>query len=80
MGRYGAFPYGTNRMLFEDWTHLNDPRILSNPHEIGAGFWFGDYLTRFITLRRVNIQGVRFGLWTPPKAGDAATSTARHRA
>ena len=29
MGRYGAFPYGTNRMLFEDWTHLNDPRILS---------------------------------------------------
>ena len=70
MGRYGAFPYGTNRMLFEDWTHLNDPRILSNPHEIGAGFWFGDYLTRFITLRRVNIQGVRFGLWTPPKAGD----------
>ena len=33
MGRYGAFPYGTNRMVFEDWTHLNDPRILSNVHE-----------------------------------------------
>lgn len=67
---YGAFPYGTNRMLFEDWTHLNDPRILSNVHENPTGFWFGDYLTRFITLRRVNIQGLRFGIWTPPKAGD----------
>jgi hypothetical protein len=57
-------------MVFEDWTHLNDPRILSNSHEVGAGFVFGDYLTRFITLRRVNIQGVRFGIWTPVKAGD----------
>ena len=70
MGRYGVFPYGTNRMVFEDWTHLNDPRILSNPHEVPSGFVFGDYLTRFITLRRVNIQGTRFGLWTPIKAGD----------
>ena len=38
MGRYGVFPYGTNRMLFEDWTHLNDPRILSNVHENPTGF------------------------------------------
>jgi hypothetical protein len=70
MGRYGAFPYATNRMVFEDWTHLNDPRILASEHERPAGFLFADYLTRFITLRRVNIQGVRFGVWAPPKAGD----------
>jgi hypothetical protein len=70
MGRYGAFPYATNHMVFEDWTHLNDPGILGSVHEVPAGFLFQDYLTRFITLRRVNIQGVRYGIWTPPKAGD----------
>jgi parallel beta-helix repeat protein len=70
IGRYGAFPYGTNRMVFEDWTQLNDPSILRNPFEVGSGFYFGDYLTRFITLRRANIQGLRFGVWTPIKAGD----------
>ncbi len=70
MGRYGVFPYATNRMVFEDWTHLNDPKILANEHEVPAGFVFADYLTRFITLRRVNIQGTRFGVWTPIKGGD----------
>jgi hypothetical protein len=70
IGYYGAFPYATNRMLFEDWTQLNDPGILRNQFENPTGFVFGDYLTRFITLRRANIQGLRFGVWTPIKAGD----------
>ena len=68
--KYGAFPYATNRMVFEDWTQLNDARLLSNVHEPGTGFVFGDYLTRYVTLRRVNIQGARVGIWTPVKAGD----------
>jgi|RhiMethySRZTD1v2_1073278.scaffolds.fasta_scaffold06119_14 hypothetical protein len=70
IGYYGVFPYGTNRMVFEDWTQLNDPSILRNPFEKPSGFVFGDYLTRFITLRRVNLQGLRFGVYTPIKAGD----------
>jgi G8 domain len=70
LGRYGAFPYATNRMVFEDWTQLNDPSILRNQLEVPMGFVFGDYLTRFITLRRVNLQGLRFGVWAPIKAGD----------
>lgn len=70
IAHYGAFPYATNRMVFEDWTHLNDPRPLASDHLGTAGFSFGDYLTRFVTLRRVDIQGVRFGVWVPPKAGD----------
>ena len=68
--KYGAFPYATNRMVFEDWTQLNDSRLLSVEHEPGTGFVFGDYLTRFVTLRRVNIQGARVGVWVPIKGGD----------
>jgi hypothetical protein len=68
--KYGAFPYATNRMVFEDWTHLNDSRLLAVEHEPGTGFVFGDYLTRFVTLRRVNIQGARVGVWVPIKGGD----------
>jgi parallel beta-helix repeat protein len=68
--KYGAFPYATNRMVFEDWTQLNDARTLASPHETAAGFVFGDYLTRFITLRRLNLQGLRVGVWTPIKGGD----------
>jgi hypothetical protein len=67
--KYGAFPYATNRMVFEDWTQLNDSRLLA-AGEGGTGFVFGDYLTRFITLRRVNIQGAQVGVWTPIKGGD----------
>jgi hypothetical protein len=70
LGWYGAFPYATNRMLFEDWTHLNDPRTLSNANEFHTGFFFGDYPTRFVTLRRVDLQGLRYGLQAPVKAGD----------
>ena len=57
-------------MVFEDWTHLNDSRLLAVDHEPGTGFVFGDYLTRFVTLRRVNIQGARVGVWVPIKGGD----------
>jgi Right handed beta helix region len=68
--KYGAFPYATNRMVFEDWTHLNDPEKLADSSVHTNGFVFGDYLTRFITLRRLNLQGLRIGIWTPVKGGD----------
>ena len=63
--RYGTLPIvrATGGLL--DTVRNYDPK-----RGTGTGFVFGDYLTRFVTLRRVNIQGARVGVWVPIKGGD----------
>jgi hypothetical protein len=67
IGKWGVYGYGSNRVTFDGWTHLNDPALL---YQGSSAFHFGDYITRNTIIRRADIVNVNAAVIAPHKAGD----------
>ena len=73
----GLYGYGMNNVTFDGWTQIGDRNRLSNRITVSQGLWFGDYLTRNVTIKNANIQGVQYGIIAPIQAGLAGGSLRR---
>jgi hypothetical protein len=61
--RWGYFGYQTNQMIIDGFIHRG---IIDSTHTpSAAALYFGDYMTRKLTIRNANIQGTRTAIHTP---------------
>jgi hypothetical protein len=57
-------------LVFDGWVQRGDASLLFNTNESIMGLYFGDYLARNTIVRNSDLQGLRYGIFAPRKAGD----------
>jgi hypothetical protein len=68
--RHGVTATPTDRLTVDTVTVRGDKAVLANEFESPAGIWVGNYISKSITLRNANVQGMRAGVNSPFFKGD----------
>jgi hypothetical protein len=63
--RHAVTAFPTDRLTIDGLTGRGDPAVLGDPSENPTGIWFTDYAAKSVTVRNVNIQGLRVGVASP---------------
>lgn len=63
--RHGVTATPTDKLTVDTLTVRGDKSVLTNEFETPAGVWVGDYLSKTIAIRNVNVQGLRTGITSP---------------
>ena len=80
--RHAVSAFPTDRLTIEGFTVRGDDAVLEYTSENPTGIWFSDYASKTVSLRDVNIQGLRVGVASPffhrattePGRGDGVTT------
>ncbi len=63
--RHGLTATPTDQLTVDAITVRGDKAILSDQFESPAGVWVGNYVSKSITVRNANVQGMRTGVTSP---------------
>jgi hypothetical protein len=63
--RHGLAATPTDKLTVDSLTVRGDKAVLANEFEAPAGVWVGNYISKSITLRNANVQGMRMGVTSP---------------
>src|SRR5713226_5603329 len=63
--RHGVTATPTDKLTVDTLTARGDKAVLANEFESPSGVWVGNYLSKSITIRNANVQGMRTGVSSP---------------
>jgi len=63
--RHGVTATPTDKLTIDTVTVRGDKSLLSDEFESPAGVWVGNYISKSITVRNANVQGMRTGVTSP---------------
>ena len=63
--RHAVTAFPTDRLAVEEFVVRGDAAVLADPIENPTGIWFGNYAAKTVTIRSVDVQGVRVGVASP---------------
>ena len=63
--RNGVAATPTDKLSIEQLTVRGDPSVLANEFETPTGVWVGNYISKSISIRNVDVQGMRLGVQSP---------------
>jgi len=63
--RHGVTATPTDKLTIDSITVRGDKSVLSDEFESPAGIWVGNYISKSITVRNANVQGMRTGVNSP---------------
>jgi parallel beta-helix repeat protein len=80
--RHAVTAFPTDRLTIDGFVGRGDATVLDDASENPTGIWFTDYAAKSVSVRNVNIQGLRVGVASPffhgttsePGRGDGVTT------
>lgn len=65
ISRHAVTAFPTDRLTVQGLTARGDPGVLAGRFEDPTGVWFTNYAAKSVTIRNVDIQGMRVGVASP---------------
>lgn len=63
--RHAVTAFPTDRLEIDQFVVRGDPAVLADPIENPTGIWFGNYAAKTVSVRNVDVRGMRVGVASP---------------
>ena len=63
--RHAVTAFPTDRLEIDQFAVRGDPAVLADPVENPTGIWFGNYAAKTVSVRNVDVRGLRVGIASP---------------